>query len=161
MFGMKNEFYFQLGAFCFFFSPRKYLKQNPAFSYQIFVAVQKTSFLGKKTFWMVLIILLQFQKGWHERVLEKEQLSEKTINDWVSHRTQFGNVISLNNQYFQLVRKFLLSLSGSITSSPIWKGINIVGFLLFFLPTFLLFNSLLETHFLCYFELQAQLGDHI
>lgn len=145
----------------FFFSQRKYLKQNPAFSYQIFVAVQKTSFLGKKTFWMVLIILLQFQKGWHERVLEKEQLSEKTINDWVSHRIQFGNVISLNNQYFQLVRKFLLSLSGSITSSPIWKGINIVGFLLFFLPTFLLFNSLLETHFLCYFELQAQLGDHI
>lgn len=139
MFGMKNEFIFSWEhSVLFFFSPRKYLKQNPAFSYQIFVAVQKTSFLGKKTFWMVLIILLQFQKGWHERVLEKEQLSEKTINDWVSHRTQFGNVISLNNQYFQLVRKFLLSLSRSITSSPIWNGINIVGFFFFFANVFVI-----------------------
>lgn len=31
----------------------------------------------------------------------------------------------------------------------------------FFLPAFVLFNSLLETHFLRYFKLQAELGDHI
>lgn len=37
-----------------------------------------------------------------------------------------------------------------------------INFFFFFsLPAFVLFNSLLETHFLRYFKLQPELGDHI